>query len=465
MDDDFYKESSDSEDLIKERRIEEITTKHTKTERINENDYEEALELIELIPFFVNNIIENTNLTEAINKLHDYTSHITFEVTSVFNNFDFLKALCFYIETDTEGLTDQILDILSNIWSCPTVSDTIYTEPYAAQHLLTRFDNIYTTYETKRNILSSLSNMFKISIEIRDGLLQENIMERMNIYYQIQHNEDDSILIYKILNNITKFGFNDNVCYELMQFIPHIINDMNNDSTSLIVREESISFLLKCLETDILFEMCSSLNLHKLLIDVYKKNQLKNDILIAQCILIFINKGYLRIFHTKSFLISMNCHIEIASNSSLAYDVSSSLLIAWLLTDKYWEKMEEIGIYDTDIKLISSLIFNNKLGSLKLLVKYLNLCENQSFAQIIMEQDIILQTMLETCDSFDEFVMLDFIGVLQRMVSIFGTIAIDRLLELDAPSILESDSIPESDEISEAIERLRLSFIGEQNEQ
>ena len=161
----------------------------------------------------------------------------------------------------------------------------------------------------------------------------------------------------------------------------------------------------------------------------------------------------------------MNCHIEIASNSSLAYDVSSSLQIAWLLTDKYWEKMEEIGIYDTDIKLISSLIFNNKLGSLKLLVKYLNLCENQAFAQIIMEQDIILQTMLETCDSFDEFVMLDFIGVLQRMVNIFGTIAIDKLLELDVPSILESDSIPESDEISEAIERLRLSFIGEQNEQ
>ena len=316
-----------------------------------------------------------------------------------------------------------------------------------------------TTYDTRKHIIESLSNMFTIALEIRDGLLTENFLERINTYYQINFNIEDSILIYNVLNKVTKFGFSNDVCFSLMQFIPHIINDMNNDK-SLQVRKESASFLLKCLETDILFEMCSSLNLHKTLIDIYKKNQLENDVLIAKCILVFIEKGYIQMFTTKSFLISLNCHIEIASHSSSNYDISSSLEIAWILTDKYCKKMEDIGIYQTDLMLISSLIYNNKLGSIKLILKYLNLCEITNFTTIT-DQDTVLHTILDACDSFDIPVMLDFINVLQIMVNIFGTVAIERLLEMDVPTILESDSIPESDEVSEAIEKLRLSFVGE----
>ena len=91
---DVYKEESDEEGTQKSQRNKEISNSVSKINYQKEDDFENISQLIDSIPFYVNNITTNTNLVEAIDKLYEYTANPAFEVTSTINSYDLLQALC-----------------------------------------------------------------------------------------------------------------------------------------------------------------------------------------------------------------------------------------------------------------------------------------------------------------------------------------------------------------------------------
>ena len=455
---DEYKEEIDGNDKKMGRKIHKSAGEVEK-QKAEENLYAEALEISEIIPFHVGSVIKREKMEESLDGIQLFVSNPEFQIELI-NNIDFVVSLADIIYEDFENCADKCLDILHDIWKSKNVNGTSFLDPYLGHRILEKYDHESTTLDNQRHIIKSITPFVKVNTEVRDGLISEGILERINVFLQIipENDGESELLGLLFILSATYFGVSQ-IETDLQQFLPHIVHSCS-EGTNDKVRKVAILLLKKMLDSNLIFQMAAANGVHKKLIELSGVSDVSYAINLMGCALPFIKNGYVRMFSKEFFLDSLQACIELSS----IHDVSSALLIVWSLMDKCWEKMEEKYLFDCVIRHLKSVVFNNKLASAKVLSKYLNVCSNAMFFKMMGDDNSILEGIIDVADSFDLLPMLDFIGMLRRMCETFDN-AVDRLSELEVTDLIdEKESDFESEELSESIGELKSFFVNDDSD-
>lgn len=374
-----------------------------------------------------------------------------------FNNPQFFNCVMEIIANNAFECGILCLKTVQQIIKLPGAADSIFNNEDLISMLIHLFNTIDDQeLEVRWEIVNLFYIFSKISKDNIEILINLGCFESINKLWLSSDNID---LIERVLDLLIEFcdQYFDLIVFQLLQFIPHIYYSIVD--ANLNIRQKSLNILRKMLFNPILFQKCCELDMQNQLIEAAKCDLPKNDENLFTCVYYFIENGFQNCFAADSFINTLYWRIHNYRHQDILYNIRTSILIIYKLTDKFSELLESHKIYEELVDVFfKSEIFENRLWSIKTLYKYLNLCD---YDFVIQYCDRLIPDTIEFLESVDDFGLIDILTVFNKLLTNTPEVYVQRMLDTEAPDAVDSLEPSELDIIDQAIDQF-LSFFEKQ---
>ncbi|EAY18389.1 hypothetical protein TVAG_045910 [Trichomonas vaginalis G3] len=366
-----------------------------------------------------------------------------------FNNQDVFNSFIEILQTNKAECGLIMISIIGRLWKLEESLDSAFNDLQIPEIMISLFkENPIPNIQYK--ITKALTNFAAISQNNIEILISLDFLSLLNMFIVESDGYEtrDVTCAFKFLQNFCKFGITD-YSYELMQFLPHLSHYIVSSEKKL--RELAFQLLHLFLSNEILFERSCLINIQSQLVESARLDLIQNDLILFSCVYKFIENGFTNCFASDDFITSINWHLE----NSVRYNIKTSILIVYYMTDKHFELIEKHHVYESLFLFVDSSIFDNKYWSIKTICRYLS---KSSYDYQVQYIDKLLDSIPDFVESLDEKTIIDLLSILINLLTNNNEVYKPIMIDLDLPDIFDSDIDTKLDETDDLISQFLKFF-------